>query len=64
MKRVLVLATLLMVGCGGNQNENKGAEDGGAKKVSAQMADGKRLPEMQMAMYIRNKMLYFRRSVK
>ena len=48
MKRVLVLATLLMVGCGGNHSENKTAEEGGVKKVSAQMADGKRLPEMQM----------------
>ena len=48
MKRVLVIAALLMIGCGGNQSENKNTEESGAKKVSAQMADGKRHPEMQM----------------
>lgn len=52
MKRVLILATLLMVGCGGNQNENKTAttEESGAKKVSAQMPDGKKLPELKVVM--------------
>lgn len=52
MKRVLILATLLMVGCGGNQNENKTAttEESGAKKVSAQMADGKKHPELKVVM--------------
>lgn len=50
MKRVLVLATLLMVGCGGNQNENATTEVGGSKKMSAQMADDKKLPELKMIM--------------
>lgn len=49
MKRVLILATLLMVGCGGkNQSENKATEDAGGQKLSVQMADGKKLPEMHM----------------
>ena len=48
MKRVLVLATLLMVGCGGNQNENATTEVDGSKKMSAQMADDKKLPELKM----------------
>ena len=50
MKRVLVIAALLMVGCGGNQSENKNTEESGAKKVSAQMADGKKLPELKVVM--------------
>ena len=48
MKRVLVLATLLMVGCGGNQSENTTTEESGSKKMSAQVADGKKLPELKM----------------
>ena len=48
MKQVLVLATLLMVGCGGNQSENNTTEQSGTKKMSAQMADSKKLPEMKM----------------
>ena len=48
MKRVLVLATLLMVGCGGNQSENATTEESGSKKMSAQVADGKKLPELKM----------------
>lgn len=50
MKRVLVIAALLMIGCGGNQSENKNTEESGAKKVSAQMADGKKLPELKVVM--------------
>lgn len=50
MKRVLVLATLLMVGCGGNQNKNATTEVDGSKKMSAQMADDKKLPELKMIM--------------
>ena len=50
MKRVLVLATLLMVGCGGNQSENATTEESGSKKMSAQMADDKKLPELKMVM--------------
>lgn len=50
MKRVLVIAALLMIGCGGNQSENKNTEESGAKKVSAQMADDKKLPELKVVM--------------
>ena len=50
MKRVLVIAALLMIGCGGNQSETKNTEESGAKKVSAQMADGKKLPELKVVM--------------
>ena len=50
MKRVLVIAALLLIGCGGNQSENKNTEESGAKKVSAQMADGKKLPELKVVM--------------
>lgn len=50
MKRVLVIAALLMIGCGGNQSENKNTEESGAKKVSAQMADVKKLPELKVVM--------------
>lgn len=50
MKRVLVIAALLMIGCGGNQSENKNTEESRAKKVSAQMADGKKLPELKVVM--------------
>ena len=50
MKRVLVIAALLMIGCGGNQSENKNTEESGAKKVNAQMADGKKLPELKVVM--------------
>ena len=50
MKRVLVIAALLMIGCGGNQSENKNTEESGAKKVSAQMADVKKFPELKVVM--------------
>ena len=50
MKRVLVIAALLMIGCGGNQSKNKNTEESGAKKVSAQMADVKKLPELKVVM--------------
>ena len=50
MKRVLVLATLLMVGCGGNQSENATTEESGSKKMSTQMADDKKLPELKVVM--------------
>ena len=48
MKRVLAIAALLMVSCGGNQSESKTTEESGAKKVSAQFSDDKKLPELQM----------------
>ncbi|MBO7283023.1 MAG: hypothetical protein J6U73_06465 [Alistipes sp.] len=50
MKKAIIFATLLMVGCGGNQSENKNTEESVAKKVSAQMADGKKLPELKVVM--------------
>ena len=50
MKRVLVIAALLMIGCGGNQSENATTEESGSKKMSTQMADDKKLPELKVVM--------------
>lgn len=51
MKKAIIFATLLMVGCGGNQNNETATKvDNGAQKVSVQMADGKKLPELKVVM--------------
>ena len=50
MKKVLVITALLIVGCGGNQSKNATTEESGSKKMSTQMADDKKLPELKMVM--------------
>lgn len=49
MKRVLVIATLLMVSCGGNQSNNNTAEEPAPLKAS-QKFEKKELPELHMKM--------------
>ena len=50
MKRIITLATLLMVSCGGNQSEQKPAEETPTPAAKPQFADGKKYSEKEMIM--------------